>query len=117
MICYVFNVRRSKYTSKKDNKKKDGWNVSLVCLEGSKFHLETFIDDHDEIFPRNPKADLSKVFCPGFWDVDIYEFESRNEQGISIYQKRISKILGHLTLEDAKPYLEPNLQQKKDVNK
>ena len=87
MICYVFNVRRSKYTSKKDNKKKDGWNVSLVCLEGSKFHLETFIDDHDEIFPRNPKADLSKVFCPGFWDVDIYEFESRNEQVISAFSQ------------------------------
>lgn len=106
MICYVFNVRKSTYTSKKDNKKKDGWNVSLVCLEGSKFHLETFVDSREEIFLKEKNSDLSKVFCPGFWDIDIYEFESRNDMGISIYQKRIVKIQAHKTLEDAKKYLE-----------
>ena len=108
MICYVFNVRISEYTSKKDNKKRNGWNVSLVCLEGSKFHLETFIDKKDEVFYKNGDSDLSKVFSPGFWDIDIYEFESRNDNGISIYQKRIVKIMAHRTLEDARPFLEPN---------
>ena len=106
MICYVFNVRKSEYTSKKDNKKRDGWNVSLVCLEGSKFHLETFIDKKDDVFYRSGDSDLSKVFSPGFWDVDIYEFESRNDNGISIYQKRIVKVLAHKTLDDARSYLE-----------
>ena len=57
MICYVFNVRRSKGTLlRKENKKKDGWNVSLVCLEGSKFHLETFIDDKDDIFHQEAEC-------------------------------------------------------------
>lgn len=106
MICYVFNVRKSEYTSKKDNKKRDGWNVSLVCLEGSKFHLETFIDKKEDVFYRNGESDLSKVFVPGFWDIDIYEFECKNDAGISIYQKKIIKILAHKTLEDATPFLE-----------
>ena len=105
MICYVFNVRTSSYTSKKDNKKKEGWNVSLVCLEGSKFHLETFVDKRDDVFVKEKNSDLSKVFCPGFWDIEIYEFESRNENGISIYQKRICRILSHLTLQDAEKFL------------
>lgn len=106
MLCYIFNVRESAYKSKKDNKEKKGWNVSLVCLEGSKFHLETFIDSKENVFYKNEKSDLSKVFCPGFWDVDIYEYESRSEDGISIYKKRIVRILAHKSLEDAKEYLE-----------
>lgn len=113
MICYVFNVRKSEYTSKKDNKKKNGWNVSLVCLEGSKFHLETFIDKTDNVFYKLGQSDLSEVFSPGFWDIDIYEFESRNDNGISIYQKRIVKIMAHRTLEDARPFLEPKKEDKK----
>lgn len=106
MLCYVFNVRESSYTSKKDNKKKDGWNVSLVALEGSKFHLETFIDKKDDVFFRSGESDLSKVFKPGFWDIDIYEFEIRGDQGVSMYQKKIIKILAHKSLDDARGYLE-----------
>lgn len=106
MLCYVFNVRESSYTSKKDNKKKDGWNVSLVALEGSKFHLETFIDRKDDVFIRAGDSDLSKVFKSGFWDIDIYEFEIRGDQGVSMYQKKIIKILGHKSLDDARKYLE-----------
>lgn len=106
MLCYVFNVRESKYKSKRDDKLRDGWNVSLVCLEGSKFHLETFIDKKEDAFYKHEKADLSKVFRPGFWDIDIYEFEVRGDNGISMYQKKITKVLAHRTLEDAKPYLE-----------
>lgn len=106
MICYVFNVRESNYLSKKDKKERKGWNVSLVCLEGSKFHLETFIDRKDNIFYVDGNKDLSKTFKPGFWDIDIYEFESRNELGISIYQKKIVKILDHKTLDDARGFLE-----------
>lgn len=105
MICYVFNVRQSAYKSKKDNKDKKGWNVSLVCLEGSKFHLETFIDQKDDVLYRSGDSDLSKVFCPGFWDIDIYEFEVRGDQGVSMYQKKIVKVLAHKSLEDAKPFL------------
>lgn len=106
MLCYVFNVRESKYKSKRDDKYRDGWNVSLVCLEGSKFHLETFIDKKEDVFYKQDKADLSKVFRSGFWDIDIYEFEVRGDNGISMYQKKITKVFAHKTLEDAKPYLE-----------
>lgn len=105
MLCYVFNVRESKYRSKKDNKDKMGWNVSLVALEGSKFHLETFIDKKDDVFYHVGDTDLSKVFSPGFWDIDIYEFEVRGDQGVSMYQKKIIKVNAHKTLEDAKGYL------------
>lgn len=107
MLCYVFNVRESKYKSKKDDKQRDGWNVSLVCLEGSKFHLETFIDKRDDVFLKQGNADLSRVFSPGFWDIDIYEFEVRGDNGISMYQKKIIKVLGHRTLKDAELFLEP----------
>ena len=106
MLCYVFNVRESRYKSKKDNKEKQGWNVSLVALEGSKFHLETFIDKKDDVFFRTGDSDLSRVFSPGFWDIDIYEFEVRGDQGVSMYQKKIVKIIAHKSLEDAKGYLE-----------
>ena len=51
------------------------------------------------------EKDLSKSFSVGFFDVDIYEFESRNENGISIYQKRIVKILSRKTLKDAEVFL------------
>ncbi len=105
MLCYVFNVRQSAYKSKKDNKEKKGWNVSLVCLEGSKFHLETFIDRNDDVFSRTSDSDLSKVFSPGFWDIDIYEFEVRGDQGVSMYQKKIVKVCASKTLKDAEPYL------------
>ena len=106
MMCYIFNVRKSSFVSKRDgNKKKDGWNVSLVCLEGSKFHLETFIDQKDDVFTKTSDCDLSKAFSAGFFDVDIYEFESKNENGISIYQKRIIKILARKTLKDAEAFL------------
>lgn len=105
MICYVFNVRSSDYVSKKDKTKKSGWNVSLVALEGSKFHLETFIDRKDDVFFRDGQSDLSKVFCPGFWDIDIYEFEVRGEFGVSMYQKKIVKILAHKSLDDAREFL------------
>lgn len=107
MLCYVFNVRDSKYRSKRDDKFRDGWNVSLVCLEGSKFHLETFIDKKEDVFFKKGDSDLSKIFSPGFWDIDIYEFEVRGENGISMYQKKIIKISAHKSLEDARPYLEP----------
>ena len=50
MLCYVFKVRSSKYLSKRDAKQKIGYNVALVALEGAKFHLETFIDNKDDIF-------------------------------------------------------------------
>ena len=105
MLCYVFNVRESRYKSKKDQKDRVGWNVSLVALEGSKFHLETFIDKKDEVFYRQGDSDLSKVFRPGFWDIDIYEFEVRGDQGVSMYQKKICRINAHKSLEDAKEYL------------
>ena len=105
MLCYVFNVRESRYKSKKDQKDRFGWNVSLVALEGSKFHLETFIDQKDEVFYRQGDSDLSKAFRPGFWDIDIYEFEVRGDQGVSMYQKKIVRINAHKSLEDAKEYL------------
>lgn len=114
MLCYVFNVRESKYRSKRDDKPRDGWNVSLVCLEGSKFHLETFIDKKDDVFYKKGETDLSRVFSPGFWDIDIYEFEVRGDNGISMYQKKIIKVYAHRTLDDAKPYLEP---PKREVKK
>lgn len=114
MLCYVFNVRESKYRSKRDDKQRDGWNVSLVCLEGSKFHLETFIDKKEDVFFKKGETDLSRVFSPGFWDIDIYEFEVRGENGISVYQKKIIKVLAHRTLEDARLYLEP---EKKEIKK
>ena len=104
MLCYVFNVRESKYRSKRDDKQRDGWNVSLVCLEGSKFHLETFIDKKEDVFFKKGDSDLSKVFSPGFWDIDIYEFEVRGENGISMYQKKITKVLHHQESYEPKPW-------------
>lgn len=64
MLCYVFNVRESRYRSKKDNKEKQGWNVSLVALEGSKFHLETFIDKKDDVFYRSGEKTLERSESP-----------------------------------------------------
>lgn len=98
MICYVFKVRPAKYTSKKDNKVKNGYNVGLVALEGAKFHLETFIDLKDSIFST---PDMSKVFVPGFYDIDIDEFEIFTPQG-SQYQKKIISVKSKKTLDDAK---------------
>lgn len=101
MICYVFKIRQAKYTSKRDNKSKNGWNVGLVALEGSKFHLETFIDSKDNPFA---KVDLEKVFTPGFYDIDIDEFEVYTPQG-SQYQKKIIKIRDKKSLDDARQFL------------
>lgn len=102
MICYVFKVRESKYRSKRDEKMKIGWNLGLVSLEGAKFHLETFIDKTDPVF-ANPG--LANNFKPGFWDIDIDEFEVYTPQG-SQYVKKIISISGRKTLEDAKKFLE-----------
>lgn len=103
MICYVFKVRSARYTSKRDSKSRTGFNVGLVALEGAKFHLETFIDLKDELFDKT-QGDLSKVFSPGFWDIDIDEFEVFTPQG-SQYQKKIIKIKSHKSLDDAKSFL------------
>lgn len=104
MICYVFKVRSARYTSKRDSKNRTGYNVGLVALEGAKFHLETFIDLKDEVFEKNANGDLQKVFSPGFWDIDIDEFEVYTPTG-SQYQKKIIKIKAHKSLDDAKSFL------------
>lgn len=91
MICYVFKVRQNTFISKRDNKQKNGYNVGLLALEGSKFHLESFIDSSSrEVFSSLPQG--VKSFSTGFWDIDIDEFETRNEYGISIYQKKIIQV-------------------------
>ena len=102
MICYVFKVRSASYKSKRDEKMKKGFNVGLVALEGAKFHLETFIDKQDNLFANDG---LQKIFAPGFWDIDIDEFEVYTPQG-SQYVKKIISISGHKSLEDAKKFLE-----------
>ena len=65
MICYVFKVRESSYTSKRDTKEKKGYNIALLALEGAKFSLETFIQHKDNVFEKSSSGDLSKVFGPG----------------------------------------------------
>lgn len=104
MLCYVFKVRESSYTSKKDTKEKKGFNVALVALEGAKFALETFIQHKDNVFERNMNGDLSKVFSPGFWDIDIDEFQVETDKGL-MYQKKIIKVKAHKSLDDAKQFL------------
>lgn len=106
MVCYVFKVRKSRYFSKRDNKEKKGYNVALLALEGAKFHLETFMDDKDrsELFPSSDGKDLSKVFAPGFWNIDIDEFEVYTPNG-SQYQKKIISVVGKVSPEDAYRYL------------
>lgn len=99
MKCYVFKVRSSQYLSKRDNKTKKGYNVALVALEGSKYHLETFIELKDDVFANEG---LKKVFAPGFWDIDVDEFEVRSENGVSQYQKKIIQVKAHLALDDCK---------------
>lgn len=101
MICYVFKVRASSYVSKKDSKSKSGFNVGLVALEGAKFHLETFIDKRDKVFANEG---LSQNFAPGFWDIDIDEFEVYTPSG-SQYVKKIISVTAHKSLEDAKCFL------------
>lgn len=101
MICYVFKVREAKYRSKRDEKMKMGWNVGLVALEGAKFHLETFIDKTDSTFVNKG---LAENFAPGFWDIDIDEFEVYTPSG-SQYVKKIISVLGHKTLQDAEKFL------------
>lgn len=101
MICYVFKVRSAKYKSKRDEKYKQGYNVGLVALEGAKFHLETFIDNQDQVFANDG---LKKNFAPGFWDIDIDEFEVYTPSG-SQYVKKIISVLGHKMLQDAEKFL------------
>lgn len=100
MICYVFKVRKASFRSKRDEKVKSGYNVGLLALEGAKFHLETFIDAKDGVFFKDSKVDLEKAFKPGFWDIDIDEFEVYTPQG-SQYQKKIISILKNVSLDDA----------------
>ena len=105
MKCYVFKVRSASYRSKKDNKDKKGFNVGLVALEGAKFHLETFIDNSDKVFQKSADKDLSKIFAPGFWDIDIDEYEVYTPTG-SQYQKKIIQVNSKSSLEDCKCFLD-----------
>ena len=100
-MTYVFKVRLARYKSKKDEKYKNGCNVGLVALEGAKFHLETFIDFSDQVFANEG---LKKSFQPGFWDIDIDEFEVYTPQG-SQYVKKIISVLGRKNLQDAEKFL------------
>lgn len=97
MICYVFKIRSASYLSKKDQKQKTGYNVGLIALEGSKFHLETFIDFKDNVFKTD---DLKKNFVVGFYNIDIDEFEVYTPTG-SQYQKKIIKIFDSVPNETA----------------
>lgn len=97
MICYVFKIRSASYLSKKDQKQKTGYNVGLIALEGSKFHLETFIDFKDNVFKTD---DLKKNFVVGFYDIDIDEFEVFTPNG-SQYQKKIIKIFNKVSNDEA----------------
>lgn len=101
MLCYVFKVRSSSFMSKRDSKEKKGWNVALICLEGAKFHLETFIDSRDKVFA--PGGNLEKIFAPGFWDIDIDEFEVFTPNG-SQYQKKIISVIERKKIDDALKY-------------
>lgn len=102
MICYVFKCRAVTYTSKKDSKTKRGWNVGLLTLEGSKFHLETFVDQADNVFKNSEKsANLSQVFGVGFWDIDIDEFEVVAAEG-TFYKKKIAAVLAAVPANRAK---------------
>lgn len=101
MMCYVFKVRHAKYRSKRDEKMKNGYNIGLVSLEGAKFHLETFIDNSDQVFANEG---LKQNFSPGFWDIDIDEFEVYTPNG-SQYQKKIIQVNAKSSLEECKCYL------------
>ena len=97
----MFKVRSASYRSKRDEKQKSGFNVGLISLEGAKFHLETFIDLKDPVFANDG---LKKTFAPGFWEIDIDEFEVLCATGTQ-YVKKIISITAHKTLEDAICYL------------
>ena len=97
MICYVFKVRRSSFVSKTDSKTKTGFNVGLLALEGSKFHLETFVDSADNVFVHDVDK---KDFCVGFYEVDIDEFEVYTPKG-SQYQKKIITISSRIPFDDS----------------
>jgi hypothetical protein len=96
MICYVFKVRRSSFTSKTDNKVRSGYNVGLVALEGAKFHLETFIDTKENVFVH--QVDKNS-FTTGFYEIDIDEFEVYTPKG-SQYQKKIISIQSRVPFDD-----------------
>ena len=93
MICYVYKVRKGTYISKKDNKEHHGFNVGLLGLEGSKFALETFLDQKDYSSVFSIKGDFRPDvnFKAGFWDIDIDEFPVYVPQGTQ-YQKKIISI-------------------------
>lgn len=97
MICYVFKIRSASYLSKKDQKQKTGYNIGLLALEGAKFHLETFVDFKDNVFKTD---DLKRSFVPGFYEIDIDEFEVYTPNG-SQYQKKIIKILSKVDSDSA----------------
>lgn len=101
MICYIFKVRAASYMSKKEDKQKSGFNIGLLALEGSKFHLETFIDNRlkMQIFKEN----IDKNFTPGFYDCDIDEFEIYTPNG-SQYSKKIISVNKRLKIEDCTKY-------------
>lgn len=96
MICYVFKVRRSSFVSKTDSRTKSGFNVGLLALEGSKFHLETFIDSTDNVFVHDEDK---KKFSVGFYDIDIDEFEVYTPKG-SQYQKKIITISSRIPFDE-----------------
>ena len=100
--------RESKYRSKRDDKQRDGWNVSWSVLKALSFHLETFIDKKDDVFlQKKERLIFRRLFLLVFGILEIYEFEVRGDNGISMYQKKIIKVLAHRTLKDAEPFLEP----------
>jgi len=101
MKCYVFKVRKASFRSKRDEKNKSGYNIGLLALEGSKFHLETFVDQKDSVFKKDASSDVEKIFCPGFWEIDIDEFEVYTPNG-SQYQKKIISITKKYSLDDCK---------------
>ena len=98
MKCYVFKVRRARFCSKTDKREKSGFNIALLSLEGAKFHLETFLDSKDQIFANDG---LRNIFKPGFWDIDIDEFEVYTPSG-SQYVKKVISINKSLSLEECK---------------
>ena len=98
MICYIYKVRPGNFLSKKDSKEHKGYNIGLLSLEGSKFNLETFIDNKDvsNIFSGFKNFNVSNDFKAGFYEVDIDEFSVYVPQGTQ-YQKKIISISSKVT--------------------
>lgn len=96
MIAWIFKIRKVKLT-KKGEKDRDGWNIALVTCGDSRFHLETFIQS--DVFPENTRKGMTQNFKPGFFEVDIDEFQQMVE-GNLCYRKKIISIMK--TVENAK---------------